>query len=121
MLDPAYLRYREDFAETLDPRTHNIDWLDAQVFAGFIRVWPAHDACLLTSIRQFPTGAFEVHVEIAAGNRETLVGNVIKRVEAWAEEIGALFVTISSREGWARVMKPHGYDVFQVALRKEIR
>jgi len=120
MLDPAYLRYRDDFAETLDPRTHTIEWLDAQVFAGFIRVWPAHDACLLTSIRQFPTGAFEVHVEIAAGNRETLVGNVIKRVEVWAQEIGALFVTISSREGWARVMKSHGYEMHQAEIRKEV-
>lgn len=120
MLDPAYLRYREYFAEALDPRTHNIEWLDAQVFAGFIRVWPAHDACLLTSLKQFPTGAFEVHVEIAAGNRETLVGNVIKRVEAWAKETGALFVTIASREGWARVMRPHGYELHQSEIRKVI-
>ena len=120
MLDPAYLRYREDFAEALDPRTHNIKWLDAQVFSGFIRVWPAHDACLLTSTRQFPTGAFEVHVEIAAGHRETLVDNVIKRVEAWAKETGALFVTIASKQAWARIMAPHGYAHWQTELRKEV-
>lgn len=121
MLDPAYLRFRDDFAEVLDPRTHSIEWLDAQVFAGLIRVWPAHDACLLTSVRTYPTGAFEVHVEIAAGNRDTLVNTMIGRVEEWGREIGAVFVTIASREAWARVMKPKGYAPHQVEIRKELQ
>lgn len=120
MLDGCYLRFRDDFAAVLDPRTHDMDWLDTQVITGRIRVWPAHDACLLTSNRHYPTGAFEVHVEIAAGNKETLVNQTIKSVEAWAREIGATFVTIASREGWARVMRPHGYGVHQVEIRKAI-
>jgi hypothetical protein len=120
MLDPAYLRFRDDFAEVMDPRTHNIEWLDAQVWAGKIRVWPAHDACLLTSIKTYPTGAIEVHVEIAAGNRDTLVNSTIGRVEEWARELGALFVTIASREGWARVMKAHRYELHQTEIRKVV-
>src|SRR3546814_7194379 len=60
-------------------------------------VWGADDACLVTELRHFPSGAFEVHVLIAAGNMETLVNEIIKRVEAWGRHIGALFVTIASR------------------------
>lgn len=115
-----YLQYREAFAEILDHRTHTIEWLDAQVYAGFAKVWPAPDACLLTEIKQFPTGAFEVHVMIAAGNMETLVNETIKHVEAWAQEIGALFVTIASRKGWEKIMRPYGYEHWQTELRKEV-
>lgn len=115
-----YLQYREAFAEILDSRTHTIEWLDAQVYAGFVRVWDAPDACLLTEIKQFPTGAFEVHVMIAAGNMETLVNETIKHVEAWAQEIGALFVTIASRKGWEKIMRPYGYEHWQTELRKEV-
>jgi hypothetical protein len=116
----CYLRFREQFESILDLRTHHIEWLDRQVEDGAMRVWGDEKACLLTSIRKFPTGAFEVHVEIAAGDLETLVGKTIREVEAWAREIGALFVTIASRAGWARVMAPHGYASWQHEIRKEL-
>jgi hypothetical protein len=120
MLDGCYLRFRDDFEAVLDPRTHTIEWLDGQVITGRIRVWPAHDACLLTSLKHYPTGAFEVHVEIAAGSKDTLVNQTIKSVEEWARDIGAAFVTIASRKGWEKVMAPHGYDHWQTEIRKEM-
>jgi hypothetical protein len=120
MLDGCYLRFRDDFEAVLDQRTHTIEWLDAQVLAGLVRVWPAHDACLLTSLKYYPTGAFEVHVEIAAGSKDTLVNQTIGSVEEWAREIGAAFVTIASRKGWEKVMAPHGYDHWQTEIRKEM-
>ena len=115
-----YLQYRDSFAEILDPRTHTIEWLDAQVWSGHAKVWGSPDACLLTEIKHFPTGAFEVHVMIAAGDMGTLVNETIKQVEAWAQEIGALFVTIESRNGWVRVMEKHGYFLHQCNIRKEL-
>src|SRR3546814_9157759 len=92
-----YTTLFRSFAQIIDTRTHRIEWLDAQVWTGRARVWGADDACLVTELRHFPTGAFEVHVLIAAGNMETLVNEIIKRVEAWGRHIGALFVTIASR------------------------
>src|SRR3546814_13982131 len=78
-----YTTLFRSFAQIIDTRTHRIEWLDAQVWTGRARVWGADDACLVTELRHFPTGAFEVHVLIAAGNMETLVNEIIKRVEAW--------------------------------------
>src|SRR3546814_14206610 len=83
-------------------------------------VWGADDACLVTELRHFPTGAFEVHVLIAAGNMETLVNEIIKRVEAWGRHIGALFVTIASRKGWEKIMRPYGYEHWQTELRQDL-
>ncbi|WP_460986407.1 hypothetical protein [Sphingobium sp. TomTYG75] len=118
MMPPRYLRFREQFAEVLDERTHSIEWLDAQVYSGLMACWGNDKACLLTSIKQFPTGAFEVHVEVAAGDLDTLRSEVIKDVEAWAAKIGALWTTIESRLAWMRLMKADGYHVHQVTLRK---
>src|SRR3546814_1579988 len=81
-----YTTLFRSFAQIIDTRTHRIEWLDAQVWTGRARVWGADDACLVTELRHFPTGAFEVHVLIAAGNMETLVNEIIKRVEAWRSE-----------------------------------
>ena len=120
MIPPLYLRFRDAFAGALDSRTHKIEWVDAQVWSGHFHVWGEQSACLLTSIKQFPTGAFEVHVEIAAGDMGTLVGKTIREVEMWAREIGALFVTIASRKGWEKIMAPHGYGHWQTELRKEL-
>ena len=116
----SYLRFRAEFAAVLDERTHTIEWLDGQVRTGRARVWGDDRACLLTELKHFPTGAFEVHVLIAAGDMKVLVEETIKQVEAWAQEIGALFVTIASREGWAKVMAPHGYEHWQTEIRKGI-
>lgn len=120
LLGPLYLRFRPEFINIVDSRTHPIEWLDAQVWSGKAKVWGTPDACLLTEIKHFPTGAFEVHVMIAAGNMETLVNETIKHVEAWAREIGALFVTIASRKGWEKIMRPYGYEHWQTELRKEV-
>lgn len=116
----SYLRFRDGFASILDPRLHTIEWLDGQVFSGLARVWAAADAVLLTEIKTYPTGAFEVHVLAAVGNIETLTGHLIKQVEAWAAEHGAIYVSIASRPGWVRVMAPHGYQLWQSEIRKEV-
>src|SRR3546814_17484556 len=71
-LGTDYLRFRDQFAQIIDTRTHSIEWLDAQVWTGRASVWGADEACLVTALRHFPTGAFEVHVLISAGNMETL-------------------------------------------------
>ena len=113
-----YFRFRDEFAKVLDPRTHTIGWLDAQVWSGIAHVWGDEDSCIVAEIRQFPTGAFEVHVLIAAGDVDELVNHTIRRVEQWARDLGALFVTISSRAAWAKIMQPHGYEHWQTEIRK---
>lgn len=116
----SYAQFRQAFSEITDPRTYPIEWLDAEVWSGKAQVWGSSDACLVTTVKTFPTGAFEVHVLIAAGNIETLVSETIKQVEEWAKDIGALFVTISSRKGWEKIMAPHGYAYWQTELRLEL-
>jgi len=115
-----YNFHRDGFYEILDPRTHTIEWLDAQVNSGGIQVWGDQAACILTQNKHFPTGAFEVHVMAAIGSKTQLISVTIKQVERWAKDIGALFVTIASRKGWEREMRPYDYEFWQSELRKEV-
>lgn len=115
-----YWRFRDAFAGVLDPRTHTIEWLDAQVWSGAFKVWCDGGSCVLTSIRPFPTGAFEVHIQIVTGDVETLTAKILPRIEEWAADIGALMVSAASRKAWARIMEPLGYETWQVELRKEV-
>jgi len=114
------MRFRDQIADAIDQGLYPIQWLDAQVYAGFVKVWSADDACCLTEIRTFPSGLFEVHYMVAAGNKETMVNVIAPQVEQWAREIGAIFTSIASRKGWERVMKPHGYEVQRIELRKKL-
>lgn len=119
-LSQPYLKFRSEIASILDPRTHSVEWLDAQIWYGRAKVWGDDRACLVTEVRSFPTGAFEVHVMVAAGSKRALVEEIIVDVERWATGIGALFVTIASRAAWARVMAPYGYEFWQQEIRKEV-
>lgn len=116
----GYLAFRDEFIKILDPRLYTEEWLDAQVWAGFIRAEADDDAALLYKFKSYPTGATELHYMAAAGNLETLIGTLRPRVEAHAKERGCVFVSVASRAGWARKLKPHGYEQYQLLLRKEI-
>ena len=42
------------------------------------------------------------------------------RVEAWGAASGCTRAIVESRAGWMKVLKPHGYEIFQVSVMKEL-
>lgn len=128
---PGYWQWREMFAEALDQRFHRIEHVDEMVCTG-ARVLAINSrateaakfftngrAAALAEIRRYPTGAMDVHGLVAAGDVEAIV-ELIPTIEAWGEAMGCIGAVIESRPAWARIMKKHGYDVFQTAVRKEL-
>ncbi len=57
---------------------------------------------------------------IAAGPLEEIEDILIPIAEQWGRENGCAFGMIESRPGWAKRMKRHGYEPFQVSLIKEL-
>jgi hypothetical protein len=115
----GYLRFRPQFQQALDSRLYNIEYLDALLLSGRAKCWFNDSAAIVAEIRKFPTGAMAVCGVIAAGELEAIV-KLIPEAEAWGREHGCQFGMIESTEGWQRVMKKHGYDVFQVSLIKPL-
>ena len=117
---PYWQKWRGEFAKAVDTRLFTIDHLDQMLLSGLAQSWYGENACLVTEIRNYPTGASVIQVVVAAGDREEIAGPLRERAETWAKEGGCGFVIVESREGWKRALKPHGYEPFQTSLIKEL-
>lgn len=116
---PAYQRFREQFADALDERTHTIEWLDSQIHNNIFRFWSNETSAIIAKIERYPTGALEVHGMLAAGDIEGVV-ELIPLAEEWGRSLGAIIGGISSHPAWAKIMKTHGYEPSQTVLRKDL-
>jgi hypothetical protein len=116
----GYLRFRDRFREAIDPARHTIEWLDRQILDGTFGLIVGERAAIVFSIELYPTGAKDIHGQIAAGDLDEIAGALIPRAEEWARAAGCIGAMISSRPGWARRLGGQGYSTFQVALRKEL-
>jgi hypothetical protein len=115
----GYLAFREAFRSVIDERYWPIDWLDQRVLDGIAKFIRSDNAAIIVEIRQYPGGATDVHGLIAAGSKDEIVNDLIPQAEAWGRENGCVAGVVESRPGWARALKPCGYEVAQVTVRKE--
>lgn len=116
----AYVHFRPQFAEALDPAFYPIDYLDALILSGRARLWIGAHAAIVAEIKEYPGGARVVHGLVAAGRMEEIVDRLIPEAEAWGKAAGCTHAIIESRSGWMRALKPHGYEPHQVAVRKQL-
>lgn len=116
----GYLRFRQGFADILDERFYTVDWLESRILNGQLVVIANDDAAVLVEINVYPTGARELHGMAATGNMKAIVEQLIPQAEKWGRERGCMTAKIESREGWAKVLKPAGYSIYQTALKKEL-
>lgn len=116
---PDYIRFREQFADALDPRFYSIEWLDRKIHNNEYRLWANDDAAIIAKIEHYPTGAMEVHGMLAAGNLKQIV-SLIPLAENWGRSLGCIVGGISSHPAWQKIMKNHGYEPSQTVLRKEL-
>jgi hypothetical protein len=116
----GYRLWRTAFAEAMDPRLHPPEWLDARILAGSAQFWRSDKAAAVTEVRSYPTGAYDVHGLVAAGDVREVRDAILPEVERWGRAIGALGIVIESRPGWGRALRPAGFETHQLAIRKEL-
>jgi hypothetical protein len=115
----AYLRHRDEIAGLLDPRMYTIAWLDREITLGRAMVMGSDSAVIVFELKHYPTGATDIHGLVAAGELAAIKG-LIEQAENFGRDQGCIGAQISSREGWAKVLKAEGYAVHQVTIRKEL-
>lgn len=118
MIWDQYLRFRDRFAEAMDPALYSISYLDSLIYSGLAFFWSTEQAAIIAEIRHYPTGATDIHGLIAAGDMDDIVNVLIPQAEAWAKAHGCVGAIIESREGWGRVLKARGYEPHQLTVRK---
>ena len=115
-----YPRFRDSFAAAMDPRLFGIEHLDRLLASGAAHFFATDAAAIVTGFRTFPSGARAVCGLIAAGALDEIETVLIPRAEAWGRMNGCTFGMIDSRPGWARRLKPQGYETWQVSLIKKL-
>jgi hypothetical protein len=113
----SYPDWRERFLEAVDTGFYPAEWLDWLVGTGRARLWENDEAAILAEIRQYPSGAKEVHGVVAAGDLKAIVA-LIPLAEQWGREQGCVRAAIASRPEWVRVLKD--YEPSQLEIVKEL-
>ncbi len=104
----------------MDERYYTLEWLDAQILSGAVQFMASANAAIVVEIRDYPTGAKDVHGLIAAGDLGEIVNELIPLAEQWGREQDCVGAIIESRVGWAKALAPSGYEPHQLAVRKEL-
>lgn len=115
-----YRRFRDRLAEAIDPIYGGVAYLDYLIEGcGVAKCFTSDNAAIVTRFSYFP-GCKIIEGLVAAGELEEIVNVLIPAAEQYGREQGCRFATISSREGWAKVLKPAGWEPHQVTLVKEL-
>jgi hypothetical protein len=123
VIDPdwsGYLRFRPQIAEALDPAFYPIEYVDSLLLTGQAQIFLSEHAAMVAELKQYPGGARVAHCLVAAGRMEEITDVIRPRVEAWGRANGCTKAIVESRAGWMKVLKPHGYEIFQVSVMKEL-
>lgn len=111
--------FREQIHEAIDHRLYTMEWLESEVASGRIALLENDKAIIGVERRIYPTGVQELHGLFAAGALEGIL-ELIDLACAAGREAGCTMATISSRPGWARVLKERGFALRQQEISKEL-
>ena len=117
-LTPGYLRHRQEVASILDPRKWPLEWLEGEISEGRIAILENDTAIIGVEKKVYPGGYVELHGMFAAGELNGILELIDAAVQV-AEAQGMDGATISSREGWARILKSRGFVPQQLTITKE--
>jgi hypothetical protein len=115
-----YLRFRDAFHGILDTAYYPADWLDCEVATGRFKLFTGEHSAILVSVKVFPSGLKELQGEAGVGKLAELVGDLIPAALNWARSIGCQSAQISSREGWVKQMRKHGFELYQTTIRRAL-
>lgn len=113
------MRFRAEIEAMLDPRRWPIEWLEARIADGSIALMENDTAIIGIERRHYPGGLVELHGMFAAGDMAGIM-ELIDLAIAAARQAGCDCAAISSRPGWAKVLKTRGFHASQTMIVKEL-
>jgi hypothetical protein len=116
----GYHRFRHQIAEALDPAFYPIEYVDRLLLTGQAQIFLSEHAAMIAELKLFPGGARVCHCLVAAGRMEEIVDEIRPQVEAWGMRNGCTKGLVESRAGWSKMLKPHGYEIWQVSVMKDL-
>lgn len=87
-----------------------------EILAGRAQLWGGERSALVTQLVQTNEERW-LHLWLCAGDRAEAVA-ARPLIESWARQQGAQAMTLKGRDGWARVLRAHGFEMTNGLLRK---
>ena len=113
------MRFRAEIEAMLDPRRWPIEWVDAGIADGSIKLLENDTAIIGIERRRYPGGLVELHGVFAAGDLSGIF-ELIDLAVVVARQAGCDIAAISSRPGWAKALKTRGFLPTQTTIVKEL-
>jgi hypothetical protein len=113
----TYADWRARFLEAIDEGLYPAAWLDWLLETENAKFWGNDRAAIIAEMREYPSGAREVHGLVAAGEIDGIKA-LIPLAEEWGRSLGATRAAISSHPAWARIMRADGYEPNQLSIVK---
>lgn len=98
---------------------YDIEDVLSEIVSGNAHFWPGKQSAGVTQFWFFPK-VKALNYWLAGGDLKELVDDMLPCVEAWAAANGCGKIIISGRRGWAKVLKPLGYETVWVAQAKSL-
>lgn len=117
-MTPAYIKHRAEIIGILDERKFPHWWVENEISEGRIALLDNDTAIIAVEKKVYPGGYVELHGMFAAGELDGILELIDAAVEV-AQAQGMDGATISSREGWARILKSQGFVPQQLTITKE--
>lgn len=113
-----WAKWRPMLADAMDGSHHRIEEVERGVFQHRLQFWPGEKAAMVTEIVDY-SGAKAIQVMWMAGDIEDAIA-MAPGISAFGRLMGCTEVLIEGRPGWQRVLKPHGFELWSVTLRKAL-
>lgn len=118
MLSTQWDRCRGWLLAALEPGCGTEADLLADLTYGRAQLWAGERAALVTECVEDALGPC-LHVWLAGGDLKEIM--MLKPgIEAWGRGRGCERVTLDGREGWARVLRRHGYEQNGIELERRL-
>lgn len=112
-------RWRPEIAKAVNPDFFSIEGIERSICEGRSQLWMLSDSCVITEIVTYQSGPV-CQCTWAAGDLAQILGEMASNIEAWARSVGCKSILVESRQGWAKALKPLGYEPFSVTVRKTL-
>jgi hypothetical protein len=114
-----WAKFRDQFAEAMTGGFWTIEDLETKIAEKRAFFFPGRDAAMVAEIVIYPGGTRAFQVMWACGSVPELL-QMAPGVEAMARMMGCDEVLIEGQEAWKRLLKPLGYELFSVTVRKAL-
>jgi hypothetical protein len=99
--------------------THSVEDVKDALQSNYAIFYPVRNGAAIFRVEHHPRRKL-LNIWLAGGDMDANIDGILEAAEFHAKEFGCSGISVAGRKGWARVLKPRGYDYKRVVLIKDM-